>query len=79
MSGLTTIAGFGSLIVGQHRGIQSLGWVMAAGTATCMVAGLTFLPAILTLREGMAASMDGEIYGAEDPGGDADSSDDDAD
>jgi len=72
VSGLTTIAGFGSLIVGQHRGIQSLGWVMAVGTATCMVAGLTFLPAILTLREGMAASMEGEIVGT-------DSSDDDAD
>jgi hypothetical protein len=45
---------------------------MAVGTATCMVAGLTFLPAILTLREGMAASMEGEIVGT-------DSSDDDAD
>lgn len=52
VSGLTTIAGFGSLIIGEHQGIQSLGWVMAVGTATCMVAGLTFLPAILTLRGG---------------------------
>jgi predicted RND superfamily exporter protein len=50
VSGLTTIAGFGSLIVGDHRGIQSLGWVMAVGTATCMFAGLTALPALLTLR-----------------------------
>lgn len=51
VSGLTTIAGFGALITGKHQGIQSLGWVMATGTATCMVAGLTVLPAILTLRE----------------------------
>ena len=50
VSGLTTIAGFGSLIVGEHQGIQSLGWIMAVGTATCMLAGLTFLPAVLTLR-----------------------------
>ncbi len=50
VSGLTTIAGFGSLIVGEHQGIQSLGWIMAVGTATCMTAGLTFLPAVLTLR-----------------------------
>lgn len=64
VSGLTTIAGFGSLIVGEHRGIQSLGWVMAVGTATCMVAGLTFLPAILTLREGMAVSAEGEAGAA---------------
>jgi hypothetical protein len=50
ISGLTTIAGFGSLIIADHRGISSLGWVMAVGTATCMVAGLTMLPAILTLK-----------------------------
>lgn len=50
VSGLTTIAGFGALITGQHQGIQSLGWVMSTGTATCMVAGLTVLPALLTLR-----------------------------
>ena len=49
VSGLTTIAGFGSLILGRHRGIQSLGYVMSAGLATCMIAGLTFLPALLTL------------------------------
>lgn len=47
VSGLTTIAGFGSLILAQHQGIQSLGYVMAAGTAACMLAGLTFLPTLL--------------------------------
>ncbi|MEK7706630.1 MAG: MMPL family transporter [Verrucomicrobiota bacterium] len=49
VSGLTTIAGFGSLALAKHRGIESLGYVMAMGTATCMVAGLTFLPALLNL------------------------------
>jgi hypothetical protein len=49
VSGLTTIAGFGSLILAEHRGIRSLGYVMSTGLATCMVAGLTFLPALLTL------------------------------
>jgi hopanoid biosynthesis associated RND transporter like protein HpnN len=49
VSGLTAIAGFGSLILAQHRGIRSLGYVMSAGLATCMLAGLTFLPAILNL------------------------------
>jgi uncharacterized protein len=49
VSGLTAIAGFGSLILAQHRGIRSLGYVMSAGLATCMIAGLTFLPALLTL------------------------------
>jgi hopanoid biosynthesis associated RND transporter like protein HpnN len=49
VSGLTAIAGFGSLILGKHRGIQSLGCVMSIGLATCMIAGLTFLPALLNL------------------------------
>jgi predicted RND superfamily exporter protein len=49
VSGLTAIAGFGSLVLGKHRGIQSLGYVMSVGLATCMIAGLTFLPALLTL------------------------------
>jgi len=49
VSGLTTIVGFGSLALSKHRGIESLGYVMAAGTATCMIVGLIFLPAVLTL------------------------------
>lgn len=49
VSGLTTIAGFGSLILAKHQGIESLGYVMAVGTATCMVAALTLLPAVLQL------------------------------
>ena len=51
VSGLTTIAGFGSLIAAKHRGIESLGIVMATGTATCMIVGLTFLPALLNLLD----------------------------
>jgi hopanoid biosynthesis associated RND transporter like protein HpnN len=49
VSALTTIAGFGSLILAEHRGIESLGYVMAAGTALCMAAALTVLPATLIL------------------------------
>ena len=49
VSALTTIVGFGSLILAKHQGIASLGSVMAVGTTTCMIAALTFLPAILNL------------------------------
>jgi predicted RND superfamily exporter protein len=49
VSGLTAIAGFGSLMLAKHQGIKSLGYVMSAGLATCMIAGLTFLPALLNL------------------------------
>ncbi|MBW8865189.1 MAG: MMPL family transporter, partial [Verrucomicrobia bacterium] len=51
VSGLTAIAGFGSLILAKHRGIHSLGVIMSVGIATCMIAGLTFLPALLNLLE----------------------------
>ena len=49
ISALNTIAGFGSLILAKHQGIRSLGYVMSIGVAMCMIAGLTFLPAILSL------------------------------
>jgi predicted RND superfamily exporter protein len=49
VSGLTAIAGFGSLILAKHRGIHSLGCVMSVGIATCMIAALTFLPALLNM------------------------------
>jgi hypothetical protein len=48
VSGLTTCAGFGSLMLADHRGIASLGLVMTVGVAACMIAGLVVLPAILT-------------------------------
>jgi hopanoid biosynthesis associated RND transporter like protein HpnN len=49
VSALTAIAGFGSLIPAKHQGIASLGAVMSVGIATCMLAALTILPALLTL------------------------------
>jgi len=49
VSGLTALSGFGSLILAQHQGIRSLGEVMSMGVATCMIAALTFLPAVLNL------------------------------
>ena len=49
VSALTTMAGFGSLLAARHQGIASFGAVMAIGTATCVVASLAFLPAVLTL------------------------------
>jgi hopanoid biosynthesis associated RND transporter like protein HpnN len=74
VSGLTAIAGFGSLILAQHRGIRSLGCVMSLGLATCMIAGLTFLPALLNLlmrkaRQTERPSTDQErpVPGREEP------------
>ncbi len=60
VSALTTIAGFGSLMLGQHQGIASLGIVMATGTATCMIAALTVLPAMLKVLGGVGWTMKGK-------------------
>jgi hopanoid biosynthesis associated RND transporter like protein HpnN len=49
VSALTTVAGFGSLILAEHQGIESLGWLMSLGTTASMVAALTCVPAILNL------------------------------
>jgi len=74
VSGLTAIAGFGSLILAQHRGIYSLGCMMATGIATCMIAGLTFLPALLNLLgrwrpliQKPSASNESPTPGSEEP------------
>jgi preprotein translocase subunit SecF len=60
VSGLTALAGFGSLTLGKHQGMQSLGLVMAIGIATCMIAGLTFLPALLDVLGRMGWSVSKE-------------------
>ena len=52
VSGLNTMAGFGSLMLAKHQGISSLGFVMTVGVATCMVAALTILPTLLNVLGG---------------------------
>ena len=44
---LTTIAGFGSLLVAHHQGVASLGMLLVIGTVTCLVASLVVLPVLL--------------------------------
>jgi len=46
---LTTILGFGALMVASHRGLESLGRVLTLGVATCTLISLIVLPAILTI------------------------------
>jgi hypothetical protein len=45
---LTTIIGFGSLMIASHQGLQSLGRVLTLGIACCTVSSLVILPAMLT-------------------------------
>ncbi|MDY7107219.1 MAG: MMPL family transporter [Planctomycetota bacterium] len=47
---ITTMVGFGCMLVAEHRGIRSLGFVMLAGLSVTLLACYTVLPALLRLR-----------------------------
>lgn len=49
VAALTTVLGFGALMIAQHRGQVGLGFTLSLGVACCMVASLVFLPALLRL------------------------------
>jgi predicted RND superfamily exporter protein len=48
VDGLTTIVGFGSLMIASHQGLQSLGRVLTLGVTCCMFSSMIMLPALLT-------------------------------
>ena len=48
LTSLTTMIGFGTLALSQHRGVQSLGIVLFIGVGFCLISSLTVLPAVLT-------------------------------
>jgi len=62
VAALSTTIGFGALMVSQHRGIFSLGFVAWEGSLCVMIAALVIVPAILTFmppnRSGELSSKD---------------------
>jgi len=67
---LTTILGFGALMVASHRGLESLGRVLTLGVTTCTVTSLVFLPPLLAvLHRGTAETNaeDGQDESDEEP------------
>jgi len=48
-NGLTTMAGFGSLLVAHHRGVWSLGVLLVIGSAMTLTASLVVLPTLVHL------------------------------
>ncbi len=53
VNGLTTVVGFGSLMLAAHRGIYGLGLLLTLGTAASLVASLVVLPALLGMVQRM--------------------------
>jgi hypothetical protein len=49
LASLTNVVGFGSLMLSSHRGIWSLGFVVAVGVVCLWVASVTTLPSLLDL------------------------------
>jgi hypothetical protein len=49
VAALTTILGFGTLMISRHRGLFGLGLMLTLGVTCCMLASLVFLPAVLRL------------------------------
>jgi hypothetical protein len=49
LNGITTMVGFGSLMIASHQGIFSLGLLLTLGTACGLVAALIVLPVLLSL------------------------------
>jgi predicted RND superfamily exporter protein len=46
---LTTMIGFGTLMISRQRGLSGLGFCLTLGVACCMVSALVFLPAVLRM------------------------------
>jgi hypothetical protein len=44
---LTTILGFGLLMISRHQGLFGLGLLLTLGVSCCMISALVFLPAVL--------------------------------
>jgi hopanoid biosynthesis associated RND transporter like protein HpnN len=58
---LTTVLGFGALMVASHKGLESLGRVLTLGVTTCTLTSLVFLPAVLTiLRPGARTAAEAD-------------------
>lgn len=49
LTSLTSMIGFGSMVVAAHQGLVSLGTVLVVGVGSCLFVSLVTLPAILTI------------------------------
>jgi len=51
MTSLTSMVGFGSLVLADNAGLRSVGWVALIGLASCMLCTLMLLPWLCRLAE----------------------------
>jgi hypothetical protein len=56
LTSLTSMIGFGSMMIAAHRGLYSVGLVLVIGVGSCLFVSLVPLPAILTILRRMRTS-----------------------
>jgi hypothetical protein len=56
LTSLTSMIGFGSMMIAAHRGLYSVGLVLVIGVGSCLFVSLVPLPAILTILRRMSTS-----------------------
>jgi hopanoid biosynthesis associated RND transporter like protein HpnN len=52
VAALTTMLGFGTLMISRHQGMRGLGLTLTLGVGCCMVAALVVLPVVLRALDG---------------------------
>src|SRR5205807_1390795 len=58
---LTTMIGFGTLMISSERGLASLGFILTLGVGCCMLTALVFLPAVLKVLGTSSPQDEGTI------------------
>ena len=58
LTSLTSMIGFGSMMLAAHRGLYSLGMVLVIGVGSCLFVSLVLLPAVLTIARGRSQVRD---------------------
>ena len=65
VNGLTTVVGYGSLMLAAHRGIYGLGLLLTLGTSASLVAALIVLPVLLRVFGGKPQTSPRELRAAQ--------------
>jgi predicted RND superfamily exporter protein len=51
LTSLTTMAGFGSLMIAKYRGFMSMSSLLVIGVGVCFITSVMFLPALMNLKK----------------------------
>ncbi len=65
LTSLTSMIGFGSMMVASHRGLYSVGLVLVVRVGSCLFVSLVLLPALLTVARNRHASRTSHPFRAD--------------